>query len=512
MATNDAVISDIHIGDNSRTCWYQQSVHEPYLLALFDWVIAGSKQPAGDRIDRLVILGDLFDFWTYPPDRQPPTTQQILDANPNIFGPGGKLSQVMDALGGNVIYLHGNHDMNISQADLDLIPTGSKKIQLVDDIVVSHDSLLYTHGHLFTMFNAPDDRYPGEVPIGHFVTRAVSYYVDSILKPGETAADLHDQGSPYGFQLSSFIPAIWKFLSDASVTNMLIDYMSQRTGLSLDQPITMADGSTSTLAVAKAKYDGLFAHWAMRNPGPIYGPLVAGKAAYADYDGSYMAWFAQREATRNGVQSVVVGHTHQPKAGIENSWTRYYNSGFECPSTPDLAAAKPTHFNFTLTRSDGNIQLFQVAKQGSSYSIQKAGAPQDQIHYPPTLDYSCYVRIHNTSSSDLIRQSFSVGQGVAVAEPPNVIPAGGVGHFWLQDLPITPVDPVPHGSDGTATYAHADGTGKMTFTVDCPTGFYPNVATGGAYFLASTGTQPSKTTPRNSVPRTGYPLFVEFFT
>ena len=61
------VISDIHIGDNSRTCWYQKSVHEPYLLALMDWIIerVTAKDPP---IDRLIILGDLFDFWTFPPD------------------------------------------------------------------------------------------------------------------------------------------------------------------------------------------------------------------------------------------------------------------------------------------------------------------------------------------------------------------------------------------------------------------------------------------------------------
>ncbi|HSC61941.1 MAG TPA: hypothetical protein VLC29_11980, partial [Rhizomicrobium sp.] len=53
------VISDVHIGDNSPTVWYQQKYHEPYLLALFDHVIANA-----DSIQELIILGDFVDFWT----------------------------------------------------------------------------------------------------------------------------------------------------------------------------------------------------------------------------------------------------------------------------------------------------------------------------------------------------------------------------------------------------------------------------------------------------------------
>src|SRR5690242_546737 len=60
------VISDIHIGTNGSTCWYQKSVHECYLASLFDYVVAHATG-VDDRVTKLVILGDLFDFWTYPP-------------------------------------------------------------------------------------------------------------------------------------------------------------------------------------------------------------------------------------------------------------------------------------------------------------------------------------------------------------------------------------------------------------------------------------------------------------
>ena len=54
------VISDVHIGTNAATNWYQRTVHEPYLVAALDWVVANAAS-----IRELVLLGDLVDFWTY---------------------------------------------------------------------------------------------------------------------------------------------------------------------------------------------------------------------------------------------------------------------------------------------------------------------------------------------------------------------------------------------------------------------------------------------------------------
>ena len=181
------VISDVHIGNNTKTCWYQRSLHEPYLAAVLDYVIAHPSGTDGP-ITKLVVLGDLFDFWTYPPEQQPPTVDEIIKANQPILGRQGKLAQAIEAVQGNAIYLHGNHDIGITQADLDQLPLGSRRLTLVDDTVVDDSGLVLTHGHLFTMFNAPDARYHGEVPVGHFVTRAIAHYVENALSPGQTAA------------------------------------------------------------------------------------------------------------------------------------------------------------------------------------------------------------------------------------------------------------------------------------------------------------------------------------
>ena len=496
------VLSDIHIGDNSRTCWYQRSLHEPYLAAVLDYAIAHAT---GDNpVTKLVVLGDLFDFWTYPPDRQPPTVEQIIAANDAILGPGGKLAEAIAAVRGNAIYLHGNHDIGITQADLDHLDLGDHRLTLVDDVVVDESGLVLTHGHVFTMFNAPDERYPGEVPVGHFVTRAIAHYLDNTLAAGQTAASLQDQGSPYGFSLASFIPALWADLASPSVTNTLLDYMAARCGLSETAPIRMADGSSTTISAAKKKYDGLWDDWVARYGGGQVGETFAAKAAQADYDGSYMAWFSQKAAFDRFARGTVTGHTHHPKEGIQNSTCLYLNCGFECPSSPDIGAGSAM-FTFGVIEADGTPELWCVLRDAQGYCVKRVPEPpSDQLVYAPFMDFSCYVSVANRTSQDMERVAATADNGYYVSAPPALIPAGATARIWLQDLAGI------HGAEGGATYKVADAETRLPFSYGCPTGIFSNYASGGSSFVASSGSPPGPQTPAGAVPPYGHPLFVDF--
>lgn len=497
------VLSDIHIGTGSKTCWYQRSLHEPYLAAVLDYVIAHAG--GSDPITKLVVLGDLFDFWTYPPEQKPPTVKEIIAANQPILGKGGKLAEAVAAVQGNAIYLHGNHDIQITQADLDHLPLGGgRRLTLVDDLIVDDSELVLTHGHLFTMFNAPDERYPGEVPVGHFVTRAIAHYLETTLAADQTAASLQDQGSPYGFDLASFIPALWADLTSPSVTSTLLDYMSARCGLSETAPITLADGSTTTIAEAKKKYDGLWDDWVARFGGGERGETIAAKAAQADYDGSYMAWFSQKAAFDNSARGTVTGHTHHPKEGIQNSRTLYVNCGFECPSSLDIASGRDL-FTFGMIESDGTPELWCVIKDSQGYCVKRVPSPpSDQVVYAPFMDYSCYVTVENDSSEELERTAESVTAGYYVSDPPQTIAPGKTGRFWLQDYAGV------EGAEGGVRYEPGDGGAEMPFVYGCPFGVMPNYASGGSSFVASSGSPPETTTPKNAVPSYGHPLFVDF--
>jgi UDP-2,3-diacylglucosamine pyrophosphatase LpxH len=500
--TRTVVISDVHIGNGARTCWYQPAVHEPYLTALLDWVIAHASDwelPVG----KLVILGDFFDFWMYPPDQRPPAIDDIIAANPCILGPGGKLAEAVAALQGNVTYLRGNHDISLGQEDLDRLPLGGHRITLADDIVVE-SGLVLTHGHLFTMFNAPDPRYPGEQPVGHFVSRAIAHLVENTLAPGKTAADLAGQGSPYGFSLDSFAATLKADLTGPSVTSTLLDYFSARCGLAEDAPITMADGSTTTLSAARAKYDGLWDDWVARYGGGEAGETVAAKAAYADYDGTYLAWFAQQAAWDRAALGAVTGHTHVPRQGITNSTIQYLNCGFECPSAPDMSQAGKT-FNFGVIAPDGTPALWVIAGGDEGYVVAPVDhPPADQVTCALFSDFSCYVSITNATPQELRKTSETVDNGYYVVHPPDTIPPGETRHFWLQDLAGI------FGAEGGVTYTPAEGGAPLDFAYGCPTAYFRNYASGGSSLQASSTSPPDPQQPGNVVPPSGHPLFVDF--
>jgi len=501
--TRTVVISDVHIGTNAPTCWYQKTHHECYLAALLEYVAEHAKANE-NRIGALVILGDLFDFWTYPPDERPPTIDDIIAANELILGGDGMLSKTVQALDGNVVFLRGNHDIGITQADLDRLPLGDYQIPLVDDVIVDErHGILLTHGHLFTMFNAPDARYPGDVPVGHFVTRAIAHMLQNTLAPGQTAADLADQGSPYGFDLASFAPGLLAQLAGPSLTNILLDYFAARCGLSEGAPIMMADGSNTTINEVKEKYDGLWEDWVNRHGGGEVGEIYAAKAVMADYVGDYMAWFAQKTAWEHSARGAVTGHTHYPRQGIENSTCFYVNCGLECPSDPDIGDRKAA-FTFGVIDTEGTPSLWCVVKGNGSYCVGPfTGAPIDHLVYAPFSDYSCYVTIKNTTSDDLERVAETEDEGYYVARPPAAIPAGSTARFWLQDFPG------PLGSGGGTAYERGANGSEVKFVYGCPM-LLPNYASGGSSFVASSGVPPSAAQTKNVVPSWGHPLFVDF--
>ncbi len=320
------VISDIHIGDDSDTCWYRTEVHEPYLLALLEWVIQNR-----DDIRELIILGDLVDFWTYPPNRVPPTMKEIVDKNPNTLGPHGKLSRVLTALNGNVTYLPGNHDMGMSLKDLKQIRNPHHEIKKAGNVLI-RDNVLYTHGHLDTLFNAPDNREGRRfkpLPVGHFVTRALSLKLLKNKKENR-AAYLPAQGSL--IEEEAWLP--WMMsklggLNDAlhslgslrkkGVVAALLKYMSRFAKIGLHQ-VFVKLSKTETVAWDSVLniYEHLFSEWweeLAREVNSQEALLMTLKSVEADYDGSYLGWFAQRRAMQNlkalkWPYLVVMGHTH----------------------------------------------------------------------------------------------------------------------------------------------------------------------------------------------------------
>jgi UDP-2,3-diacylglucosamine pyrophosphatase LpxH len=280
------------------------------------------------------LAGDVVDTWTYPFNVQPPGFATIASKNPNVFGLHGGLAKVLDALGGAVTYIPGNHDMFVTEDDVASIksPGGYNLRFSQKDYHPAGDSrILVMHGNDFTMFNAPDLTTKwAPLPVGHFVTRIIATYWQSHLPAGKNVSDLENQGYPRDIDPITIIRNTLK-RPDLSVSAALIDGFAGKEGVSDSLPILLANGSTTTLKEVKEVYYDLYTRWKNKD-----GELVAIKAAMADYNASYMGWFAQRLAFNTNAQLIVMGHTHEPISRLVRSLVGYINTGFECPSTPDM--------------------------------------------------------------------------------------------------------------------------------------------------------------------------------
>ncbi|MEI6103022.1 MAG: metallophosphoesterase [Methanothrix sp.] len=502
MKNKIVMLSDIHIGDNSPTCWYQKSVHEQYLLTILKWIVENAE-----NVSELVLAGDVVDTWTYPFNVQPPSFATIASKNPNVFGLQGGLARVLDALGGAVTYIPGNHDMSVTGADVASVksPGGHNLRFSQKNYNPAGDSrILMTHGNDFTMFNAPDLATKwAPLPVGHFVTRTIATYWQSNLPAGKNVSELKDQGYPNGIDaLSIILNALKNF--DVSISAALIDGIAGKEGVSESWPILLANGSITTLTEVKAVYNDIFTRWVAESGGGKDGLLVAVKAALADYDASYMGWFAQRQAFRSNAQVVVMGHTHAPISGLSGSLVSYINSGFECPSTADMPKKA---ISFTVVNKDSlTTEIKQVILQADgSFAIVACPAPTTSIVITPFMDFSCYVLIDNSQNNqNLTLARCDVGHGHFINLPQHIA-ARSQATLWLQDYPDS--TPLPHGSDAVVVYRADDGT-NYVFCFDCPTGIYPNSCSGGSSFQAKAGD--GGWLPPGQVPKTGHPLFVNF--
>jgi UDP-2,3-diacylglucosamine pyrophosphatase LpxH len=541
-------LSDVHLGTDTPTTWYQRHHHEPFLVHLLEWVLANA-----DAISELVLLGDIVDLWTYPNDVVPPTFADIAACHPRILGPDGLLTEALDALGGAVTYVPGNHDMGITDADLAIVarPGSSHRISVVDELPhyplrrtdgTVDTRLALAHGHHFTLFNAPDVDSPwAPLPLGYFVTRAVATSWARRLPPGTTVAELADQGAPNGLDLRS-LRSMASGWAGASIAAALLDFVVTATGVTLDEPVLMPDGSTPTLREARDAYSSLWWSWAEDHGGGAIGKAAAMRATLADFDGSCLGWFAQRLAFGGraafarwdldedaphtpgllDTELVVMGHTHIPIGGLDGSPIQYLNTGFDCPSAPDLLRRRsPQHATFAVidTRApradpdDPSMRARTWAVEGPRgapatppLACQPFDAPRTRVVHGRAMDFSCYVTVDNRSgSADLELASARATHGAWVVEPPARIGRGEVARFWVQDLLGAA------GSGATVTYrpagaavAAADET--IELRCSCPTIGNNHASGPGMRTRAGHGAWHDD----GAVARRGHPLFASF--
>lgn len=337
-------LSDVHIGSNETTNWYQRDVHEGMLAAIFDYALANAR-----NIAEFVILGDLVDQWTYVPDKAPPSIEHIAAANPVILGPEGKLAELARTMPERVTFIPGNHDMALTADGLSHIvgePIRSASAPLYTP-AAGKGQVVCTHGHIYSLFNAPDpvaDPAHG-LPLGHYITRLCALDAQNKLGPTQTVVDLPQSGDPTGMSLlgDALKGVVESFhSSDTSLARAVMDTLLAATFENADVMFKMLDGQAISAGAVMKIYDKLFETY---GSGPHYPSSVYGRTpalmALIDTDArSTIAHFAEILSCKYPV--IVMGHTHAPLDDQEDPLFGkeyvYVNSGFNCPSKPDIAA------------------------------------------------------------------------------------------------------------------------------------------------------------------------------
>lgn len=323
-----AVLSDIHMGTAAPSVWYRKEIHEKYLIAILNRIIANANQ-----IREVILLGDIFEFWTYPPNEIPPTLEDIIATHSNILGPKGKFCQMLTALKGRVIFIPGDHDMNITSEDLKKIksPEGYTIKYVCSNYIPDYDNeILFMHGHEFTLLNAPCyENGVATLPLGYFLYRAIAYQVQNILekKQGITIADIERFGV-YNYEdfIMNFLDVVGKYEKSPYLVNRLIDAVALSTGISKNLPIRVNETVSVSLNEIEKRYQNIF-----------------------------LSWYKKKQIFQGFPGAVVTGHTHNPLIAYKNRKIHYVNTGFMCPSVSKLEKAQLTYGIYNITNQAFNM-------------------------------------------------------------------------------------------------------------------------------------------------------------
>ncbi len=336
-------LSDIHMGMNSKENWYQQYVHQRLLKSALTYI-----QNKGKAVDDVIMLGDWFDTWEYCKDGPLPgfdskaAAKQIVNDNVEVFSPqeDGDFITCLNAIGGNMWYINGNHDMTIKCEDLnDILNLSGKKICSPDNnlVYISEDNLIYAeHGHQYSLTCNNDNHDCNKIapiPLGYFVSRTGgSYCLDELQKSGaKSAAELPNSGIPSMGDLWSNIKRDCLERENGGLTfaNIFLSAVIGKLGGSSasDYKFKMPNGTILTGSDAADMYSWI----------PMSSILDPGFFE-ADVDNN-LDIFAQR-CSNQKYKLVVFGHTHVPKIIYTNLGAAgsglYANTGFLCSDIPGM--------------------------------------------------------------------------------------------------------------------------------------------------------------------------------
>ena len=345
MKSKRIFISDVHLGVGLASDWFQTAKHEPHLLTMLKWI-----ENSADEVKDLVLLGDLVDRWMCPIDQVPPTTAEIWQHQVKF------VAAIQNCLraGVNVMYVNGNHDMDLSAADLAPLSVdvdgGTRRVEWIQQY---NGGLLYAeHGSRFAMFNAPDRMHDpaSGFPIGYFITRILAGD-DGYTRPGSIVRFVDD--------------LLEAAFTTQTIASSVLEALMEHRGLTAATLVKMPDGRPDVaLGVVKERYANLFDRWVEK-----FGHRYALQAVMGDMGN--LGWFADRLCVKEGYRVVVLGHTHDSKYDVDRVLVKngpriYVNSGYWCPNHDDA----PTFVEVDKLSDRYDVRLKKVKANGTTEDVE----------------------------------------------------------------------------------------------------------------------------------------------
>jgi UDP-2,3-diacylglucosamine pyrophosphatase LpxH len=351
------VISDLHLG--ADLAYAECNVNRVALERLIKQI------KVARNVKELVIAGDLIDEWfvpatinTFEGNNQADFVRRVAITNKTIFDVINSIIQE-----GNIrlTYLPGNHDLAITEADIESVLPGINQAREVmlglgTYSPIAYPKIVIEHGHRYNFFCAPDpisnqDIAPGTIlPPGYFFTRIAALWVQQGLP--STPRDLPVvTPNISGTESQDLMYRYWKdwavTLNDFPITN----------GFDENIIVTNVNGFTGTYSVNNFLpfqsipsglidvdiYKGIQDNWEARqtlnNVAVHMSTAIAIDSIKAD------TWTDQQSIIQyfmNPVSDkriVIFGHTHKPKMFAAVSYGEkkciYANSGTWIDSNPE---------------------------------------------------------------------------------------------------------------------------------------------------------------------------------
>ena len=381
------VISDIHLGVDDAFAETKENRQ-----ALVDFLGQIRNSP---NVKELVIAGDLVDEWFLPMNYVMPETEgtlvdaivannrSVFDAFNNIIGDG-----II-----KVTYTNGNHDILVTQADIERILPGINQARDAEQglgtyITGVNSEIAIEHGHRYNFFCAPDPFSNRDItkndtsilPPGYFFTRiATSSVVENHPASSNTFPAItgnEKDAIQYGYFLYA---KIWdSILSGLPINESFSDKVIKTNidGFTEDYAVNdlvpQQDPNTGIFDVKL--YKGIMDNWVERqkingvavNIALIDAVMKASDNHFTDTQANIQ--YFDRDASR---RIVVFGHTHVTRnllfTNLEGNNTIYANSG----TWIDNASGYPnmTFVVITLPNTDSGIESVNVYKYSANKLI-----------------------------------------------------------------------------------------------------------------------------------------------